>query len=255
MVTIIVIIVIALLVIEYFMPLNFSSLSKPPELPIPAVSVARNWAGYAVATNFLTPQPNVQGVSASWNVPTVENTGTNAYSSVWIGVGGQFDKTLIQVGTEQDYTNGAAQYSAWYEMLPSNSVSISSMHVSPGDQMSASISLVDSNTNLWFISMQDLSTHESFQSNFTYSSEKLSAEWIVERPEINNALSQLADFSGVTFTDCQATLSGKTGGITDFSYNIVVMDPQIINNRSVQLVNISGFKNAGTQFTVSYSAT
>ena len=98
---------------------------------IPSVSVADNWAGYEVATNFLNPQPAVQGVSASWTVPSVKNLGTDAFSSVWIGIGGQFDNSLIQVGTNQDITNGSAQYFAWYEMLPNTAVDIKTIQVSP----------------------------------------------------------------------------------------------------------------------------
>ena len=214
----VVIVVIALIVVVYFAPFNFSSLTQPPKLPIPVVSVARNWAGYAVASSFLNPQSVVQGVSGSWVVPSVTSaSSSDAFSSVWIGIGGQFDNTLIQVGTEQDFTNDAPAYYAWYEMLPSTSVTITSIQVSPGDQMSASISLVNSNSNLWSISIEDLTSNAKFQNNFTYNSKQSSAEWIVERPEINGALVQLANFGSVTFTDCQATLSSKTAGITAFS--------------------------------------
>ncbi len=221
-------------------------------MPIPLVSVAGNWAGYEVSNNFPNPTSAVQEVSASWIVPSVKNNGADTYSSVWIGIGGQYDKTLIQVGTEQDFRNASANYYAWYEMLPSNSVSTPSFTVSPGDKMEASISLIDSNNNLWSISLEDLTSNNHFQNNFTYNSPRLTAEWIVERPEVNNALTQLADFGSVSFTDCNAILSGRTSGITGFTYNHIIMDPQIINNKSVQLVSLSGLTNGGTQFTVNY---
>ena len=251
---VIVVIVIALIVIVYFVHFNFSSIPQPKLLPIPDVSIARNWAGYEVATSFLSPKSAVQGVSGSWTVPSVTNIGIDAYSSVWVGIGGQFDHTLIQVGTEQDFTDGSAKYYAWYEMLPSNEVPIDSIQISPGDQMEASISLVNSNSNTWSISLEDLTSNSKFQGNFTYNSPQLTAEWVGERPELNNVLVTLADFGSVTFTDCQAKLSGKTGGITDFSYNYVILDPQIINGRSVQLITVSSPANGGTQFTVSYKA-
>jgi hypothetical protein len=240
-------------VIIYLIFFNSSSFLQP-SLPIPIVSVAANWAGYVAASNLFFPQPTVTAVSGSWTVPTVKDIGTDAYSSVWVGVGGQFDTSLIQVGTEQDYVNGAQAYSAWYEMLPNNLVPINSIHVSPGDQMQASISLADPNTNTWTISISDQTSGESFQQNFQYTSQKLSAEWIVERPQVNNALVNLANFGSVTFSNCQATISGRTGGITSFSDNRIFMQPQSLNNQSILLVDVSGVTSGGTQFSVNYVA-
>ena len=248
-IALIIIIIIALAGIAYFLRFNLNNIPLPnvPKLlqKIPSVSVAANWAGYEVATNFLIPQPAVQGVSASWTVPSVKNLGTDAFSSVWIGIGGQFDNSLIQVGTNQDITNGSAQYFAWYEMLPNNAVIINTIQVSPGDQMQASISMSNSGNNLWYISIEDVTSNTKFQSNFTYNSQQLTAEWIIERPEVNNAITPLADFGNVTFTNCQASLSGKTGSITDFTYEYVILDPP--------LATVSSPSNGGTQFTVNYS--
>jgi hypothetical protein len=240
-------------VIIYLIFFNSSNFLQP-SLPIPVVSVAGNWAGYVAASNLFIPQPTVTAVSGSWTVPTVKDIGTSAYSSIWIGIGGQFDTSLIQVGTEQDYVNGAPSYSAWYEMLPNNEVPINSMQVSPGDQIQASISLTDPNTNTWSISIQDKTSGQSFQQNFQYTSGKLSAEWIVERPQVNNALVDLANFGSVTFSSCQATISGRTGGITSFSDNRIFMQPQSQNNQSIQLVDVSGVTSGGTQFSVNYIA-
>jgi hypothetical protein len=239
--------------IVYYIFFNSSGFLQP-SLPIPVVSIAGNWAGYVAASNLFFPQPTVTAVSGSWTVPTVKDTGSNAYSSVWIGIGGQFDTSLIQTGTEQDYVNGAPAYTAWYEMLPNNEVPINSIRISPGDKMQASISLADPNTNTWSISIEDQTSGESFQQNFQYNSGKLSAEWIVERPQINNALANLANFESVTFSNCQATISGKTGGITSFSDNRIFMQPQFQNNQSIQLVDVSGVTNDGTGFSVDFIA-
>ncbi len=238
-------------VIVYLIFFNSSNFLQP-SLPIPVVSVAGNWAGYVAGSNLFFPQPTVTAVTGSWTVPAVKDTGSNAYSSVWIGIGGQFDSSLVQVGTEQDYVNGAPAYSAWYEMLPSNEVPINTIHVSPGDQIQASISLSDPNANTWSISIKDLTSGESFQQNFQYNSGKLSAEWIVEQPSVSGALANLANFGSVTFSNCQATISGRTGGITSFSDNRVYLQPQVVNNQSIQLVNVSGVSSDGTGFTVTY---
>ena len=240
----------AIAVGTYFILTNLPP-SLRSSMPAPTVSIARNWAGYVAATDLANPQSAAVGVSGSWTVPAVTDIGTDAFSAVWVGIGGQFDKTLIQVGTEQDFIGGSPSYSAWYEMLPADSITIDAMQVSPGDRMEASVTLIDPASNLWSISLADLTSGQSFQNNFTYNSQQLTAEWIVERPDVNNAISQLADFGSVTFSSCNANL-GKTGAISDFQNSKVLMDAQTQNNQSVQLVDVSDLSAQGTQFTATY---
>ena len=92
-------------------------------------------------------------------------------SSDWIGIGGgcidagctATDSTLIQTGTEQDVdSTGAASYSAWWELVPAPSLTISNMTVAPGDHMHASISEVVPDSDVWTITLQDVTRGESF---------------------------------------------------------------------------------------------
>ena len=67
-----------------------------------------NWSGYAETSS--SPYTSVSG---QWTVPTV--TGPNgSYSAAWVGIDGFNNSSLIQTGTEQDYSNGSGQYSAWW---------------------------------------------------------------------------------------------------------------------------------------------
>jgi hypothetical protein len=223
-------------------------------LPAPAVSVARNWGGYLVASDLNNPQSTVIGVNGSWIVPSVTDIGADAFSAAWVGIGGQFDDTLIQTGTEHDFLNGSAVYYAWYEMLPQESITIDSMAVAPGDQMQASIDLVDASSSLWAVSIADLTSGQSFQQNFAYNSSQLSAEWIIERPDINNVISTLADFGSITFSNCYTTFVDKNGSISDFPNTPIVMSTQTSRGQTVQLTDASGLSNNGTQFTVTYIA-
>lgn len=225
----------------------------PAYSPAPMVTQAHNWAGYLATSDSENPGPSVVAVNGSWTVPSVSDIGSDAFSAIWVGVGGHFDRTLIQVGTEQDFVGGGAVYSAWYEMLPGHSVTIDGITVSPGDLMQAQIRLIDANGNLWVINLTDVSTGQSFQQNFTYTSEQLSAEWIIERPEVNNHLSDLADFGSVTFSDCHATINEATGSISDFQHHTIEMAAQTTNNHTIQLTSVSALSNNGTQFTVTYA--
>jgi hypothetical protein len=207
-----------------------------------------DWSGYVVASDLSRPQPQVTRIDASWIVPTVNVSRGNSYSAAWIGVGGQFDGTLIQAGTEQDSVNGLRTYYAWYELLPRGAVTIDSLSVAPGDRITASISLLDPNTNKWSIEIHDVTNGQSFQKNPLYDSSMLSAEWIVERPTVNNRLESLADFGEITFTGCTAVISGKGGTVNGFPSIQVTMD----NRQNVELASASPFSSQDSSFTVDY---
>jgi hypothetical protein len=214
---------------------------------------ATNWAGYVVATDLQTPQPNVTGVSGSWTVPSVNTSTADSFCAIWIGIGGQFDRTLIQCGTEQDSIGGQIVYGAWYELLPRSAVTIRSFVVSPGDQMHATIQLVDVTLNEWLLNITDVTSGSTFQNNFTYASTQLSAEWIVERPTVNGVIGTLANFGNVTFTECKASFGSDSGVIGSFTKGAVVMYSSISPGvNGVQLTNVSDIGAYGASFTVTY---
>ncbi len=215
-----------------------------------------NWAGYIIASDAQNPQPIVTNVSASWTVPSVSPSPlVDTYSAIWIGIGGFFDSTLIQTGTEQDSIGGQVTYSAWYELLPQFSVTIGS--VSPGDNMNASIQLLDSNTNTWQIFLQDLTSNETFKSLFNYDASKLSAEWIVERPAIGRrgtTIANLADIGRVAISNCTATVGTQNGAIAAFPGFQSVMYNNVQNTTATaQLTLVSSVSSDGTSFTVDTS--
>jgi hypothetical protein len=220
-----------------------------------AVTKTVNWAGYAVSSDLQNPQPIVLGITASWNVPAVAASANDTFSAVWIGIGGQFGQTLIQCGTKQDFINGKMQYAAWYELLPSTSVTIRMINVSPGDLMQASIQLSDATLNQWVLNLTDRTNGQSFQRIFTYASSQLWAEWIVERPTVNNVISHLANFGTITFFDCTATLGSTTGKIGSFPANKVVMYSSTLpGSSSLQLTDVLALNTDLNGFTINYLA-
>ena len=210
--------------------------------------VSLDWGGYSAFSDFTNPQPVVVSVSGSWTVPQVSVSQQDTFSAAWIGIGGQTDKTLIQTGTEQDSISGSIEYSAWYELLPNDAITITAMNVSPGDKITASINLVNSASNEWSIEIDDVTKGEKFKQNFFYASSRLSAEWIVERPTVNNTLSDLANFGSITFTNSSVTMSNNTGNINDFPFAHVVMQ----DRQNTQLVTVSSLTSNGASFTVNY---
>jgi hypothetical protein len=179
----------------------------------------------------------------------------NTYSATWIGIGGQFnnDSSLIQCGTEQDSIFGQARYYAWYEILPYNSINIPRriIAVSFGDQMQASIQLANTTTNQWIINITDTTTAQTFQTNVTYVSSQLTAEWIIERPVVNGNISLLNNFGNQTFTGCNATIGAAESNISSFPWKALTMYTSAAPGGStVQLTDVSDITPDGSSFTV-----
>ena len=178
-----------------------------------------NWFGYDQGT---LEQGNklFNSITGDWTVPaaTQHTSGQAEASSDWIGIGGGCvdagctvtDNTLIQTGTEQDVdATGAPSYSAWWELVPAPSISISNMTVSPGDHMHASIAEAVNDSDLWNITLQDVTKGESFSTTVPYPSTHATAEWIEETPlEIgtNAGFAALPNLTNPAFT------SGTTNG-------------------------------------------
>jgi hypothetical protein len=150
-----------------------------------------NWFGYSQGT-LEQGSKLLNAISGDWTVPaaTPHTSGQAEASSDWIGIGGGCvdagctltDSTLIQTGTEQDVdATGAPSYSAWWELVPAPSITIS-MTVSPGDHMHASISEVVNDADVWSIAIQDVTKGESFSTTVPYPSTHATAEWIEETP-------------------------------------------------------------------------
>jgi len=208
-----------------------------------------NWAGYAVAYSFSDPKPVVTGVSGSWVVPQIAYSENDTYSAIWVGIGGIFGHTLIQTGTEQDCVDGAISYSAWYELLPSDSVVIPTMDISPGDTIAASINLAVPSMDMWTISLSDLSTGQGFQQDFHYDSSRLSAECVVERPDLdNNTMTNIANFGKVMFSNCTATMNDITSAFGYMPSSRLFM----YDTEGSRLADVSTLSNDKSSFTITY---
>src|SRR6201997_5523665 len=153
-------------------------------------------------------------IGGNWTVPTAtqHTSGQAEASSDWIGIGGgcvdsgctATDSTLIQTGTEQDVSStGAASYSAWYELVPAPSLTITNMTVGAGDQMHASIAQVAGDVDVWGITISDLSTGQSYSTTLPYPSTMSTAEWIEETPReigTNAGFAALPNLTTTPFT-------------------------------------------------------
>ena len=164
-------------------------------------------------------------ITGDWTVPTVSQhtAGQAEDSSDWIGIGGGCvdagctvtDSTLIQTGTEQDVAvDGSTSYSAWWELVPVTSITISTMTVQPGDHMHASIAELVADSNVWTITIQDVTRNESYSITVPYSSTHLTAEWIEETPLVigtNAGFASLPNLTSPVFDN--ATTNGAPANL------------------------------------------
>src|SRR5689334_20367953 len=147
---------------------------------------SNNWFGYNQGT-LEQGGKLFNSISGDWTVPTAtqHTAGQAESSSDWIGIGGGCidagctagDNTLIQTGTEQDVSSGTASYGAWWELVPAPSISIDTMTVRPGDHMHADITEVAAGSDLWTITLQNVTRGQTFTQTVPYPSTHATAEW------------------------------------------------------------------------------
>ena len=185
-----------------------------------------NWSGYNQGTLEQGSKLFTQ-VSGDWTVPTARPhvRGQDEYSSSWLGIGGGCvdaacnvtDSTLIQAGTEQDVNAaGKASYSAWYELIPAPSLTITSLAVAPGNRMHVDIRETVADSNVWVITVKNLTTGKSFTTTVPYSSTHATAEWIEETPLVIDTgggagLAAMPNLGAVSFD--QAFTNGSRAGL------------------------------------------
>jgi hypothetical protein len=158
--------------------------SGPVNSSVTSISTTDNWSGYSRNGS----QGAFTAVAGCWDVPSVSpSSALPAYSSAWIGIDGLQNSDLIQAGTEQDWSSStgeapfAADYFAWWEILPAPATPITTMPITPGDEMCASISEIGA-SGQWTISLTNETSGQSFTIVQSYTGQANSAEWIVEAP-------------------------------------------------------------------------
>jgi Peptidase A4 family len=196
-------------------------LHKPP------FAVSGNWSGYVVPST--TP---VTSVSGDFTVPTLNCKTPNAGEAVWVGTGGAGAASgdLLQTGVVSDCIGGVqTENPGWWEEYPQYPARLfTSMTVSPGDQIEASVTqgvdlswttrlddlttgisglmhtgdhwgtVLDTDTTTWLSTPTDAST-------VSYTGGR-SAEWIVEDYGTSGGLVPFADFGTVAFTNLTESL-------------------------------------------------
>jgi hypothetical protein len=213
-----------------------------------SVAESNNWSGYAVTGSQFTQ------AKGSWIVPAVDCTAVpNSSASFWVGIDGWVTDTVEQTGTDSDCDDERPTYYAWYEFAPRGGVTISSVPVEPGDQMSGEISYDDP---YFTVTITNETTGKSFTTSSTVAgARRSSAEWIAE---LNSY--RLSDFGTVPFGADYTYVSGTnsavdsstSGQISDFGKH--VWQSILAAGKGVQEAVPSSLSSDGSSFTVTWKS-
>ena len=187
--------------------------TSQPGTPAASASHSSNWSGYVASGGSFT------AVSASWVVPQVSATSTGA-DATWVGIGGLRTNDLIQAGTQAEVSGGQARYSAWVEMLPQASRTVS-LSVAAGDSVTVSITQAPSGE--WTIAMKNDTTGQSYTTTVRYASTNASAEWIQEAPSSGRGVVPLDNFGTIRFTNASAVRDGQRLGLAQLGARAIAM--------------------------------
>ena len=193
-----------------------------------------HWSGALV---FAPAQWSFCWLKADWTVPTITAPDpTQSYTvESWIGFDGEHtDSELCQIGIEQaivvDGDSVTTQCYAWYgwwtEATP-YAVPISNFGVSPGDNVTLVLCTAGAGSTKATASYTNTTTKQVTSLTFTAPQGTTllghCAEWIVERPMLNNEYALLPDYDRVIFSGCTAgtgdstTVDGGSGALIDMT--------------------------------------
>lgn len=139
----------------------FSGFCQPTHRrPCPEANVA--WSGY-----ILSPVPGRQFIAASgtWVQPRVTCPKANAWTLFWVGIDGNTTSffggpTVEQGGSSAQCIGGTPQYTAWWEMYPTNNVT-PAFPISVGDHMSTGV-VYSATADTYTVTVEDITTGETF---------------------------------------------------------------------------------------------
>lgn len=217
-----------------------------------------NWSGYAATSNM----PFV-AVQSTYIQRPVTCTVPGAWSLFWVGFDGFTDGNVEQAGTAAQCDGGSNPtpiYYAWWEMYPTNTIQIMPLTIKPKDNIQAKATY-DAKTNSYSLSVTDLTTKQSYTKVTTCAANvnclRNSAEWVMERPTLNNAYTPLANWGVGKMTNNKAANTVNAKGVpvlrtTSGFYNTPI---NMINNAGTyNLATVGPLNNTGGAFSDTWLA-
>jgi hypothetical protein len=217
-----------------------------------------NWSGYAALGSSFT------SAEGSWIVPAANCNGVAAqrYAAFWVGIDGYNSSTVEQTGTMTVCIGKTPSYYAWYEFYPKAMVEVTSVRVTPGDSISASV-VYNSTTQEFTVTITDETTGRSYNTSSKVSgADRSSAEWIAEAPccTRSGGILPLPNFGTASFGEDSTAITGtnfatdssNSGSIGSFLPVNWVEINKTGTSSSPQISVCSALSSDGTSFTCSW---
>ncbi|KUJ06940.1 uncharacterized protein LY89DRAFT_712271 [Mollisia scopiformis] len=214
-----------------------------------SIEYSENWSGLA----YTSPPSGetFNAVSGKFTVPTpsipsgVDSTDGEYSASAWVGIDGNtYSTAILQTGVDFTVsTSGEVSYDAWYEWYPDYAYDFD-LTISAGDVIAMYVNATT--TTSGSATIENLTTGKTVTKSLTSTSALggENAEWIVEDFEEGDSLIAFADFGNVTFTECVASTSSSSEGVTDAQVmDIENSDDEVLT--SVTLISDSSFEMHG----------
>ena len=193
-----------------------------------------NWSGYAVTGSTFST------ATASWTQDAINCTSGDGETdmSPWVGIDGYSSSTVEQTGTSGDCDGSSPDYYAWYEMYPSNFVTINKT-VEPGDQFTGTVTHTSGTS--YTLVLKDLTQGWTNSVTKSLKAKDNSAEAVMEM-----AANHLTKWTGTDpFTGF--TVDGQAiGSFTGSPYTIEQMEIKVGSTLCDSTSGLSGSENFTT---------
>jgi hypothetical protein len=213
-------------------PLRHVAPAPAPAGGTDSVEASDNWSGYTISSNA-DASPYV-GVYGAWSVPQAyggDGTAAWAHSTMWVGIdGAPPTDDVVQTGSEHDTLSAGwlevSSYAVWTEWYPLLCQVVVNFPVAPGDDLHAWTQVTDDDgapsatpSVAWFYlfdATQNLYTRVStaIPGGVTFNGH--TAEWILERPDVDGSLTGLAEYASPASL-FNASATDLTGGRHDYT--------------------------------------
>jgi hypothetical protein len=186
---------------------------------------SNNWSGAVVIAPAGSAFFEVDG---EWTVPNPQlgfEGVTDCNSSIWVGIDGWLGSAdVLQAGVRCDVTTSGQTIYAWWEWFPEGETPISNFPVSIGDDVEFQI--FAGSSTLASIYLQNWTAQVAMQFDIAPPAGTTlvgnDAEWIVERPTVNGALTTLANYGAVTFSNASCySLPAPTSLTSGFGVDMI----------------------------------
>jgi hypothetical protein len=191
-------------------------------------ATSSNWSGFELRGATGT----YDWVTGMWNVPSVTGeSNTHTYSAFWVGLDGDGVSDLVQAGTEQENYNfqfpwfsvSISVYYAWTEFLPQQPTEqqIANFPVNPGDEIFCEVWIGNAGSAptlsgaFGVLLLENLTTSESTMVYTPVGTTVVGgseAVWIMERPSLGTALTDLADYASARMFNAYARKANSARG-------------------------------------------